>query len=67
MVCFTIKLELMSRVGAQHSKTFRWWLEMLRRNTRPVKTKDCKTSSSFEKVGSITSTNYIKSNGDIQK
>ena len=47
----------MSRVGAQRTETFRGWHEMKERDTAPVKTNGSKTSSLFEKVRNITSTN----------
>ena len=38
MVSFTVNLEVMSRVGAQHNEIFRRWHETPRSNTNPVKT-----------------------------
>ena len=51
MVSLTIHL-----VGAQANETFRGLYKIQRRATNPVKTNGSKTSSSFKKVGNITST-----------
>ena len=56
MVSFTVKLEVMNRMGAQRNENFREWYKIKKRNTNPVKTSDFKTSSLFENVGDITST-----------
>ena len=40
---------------------------MQRHSTTPVKTDGSKTSSSFEKVGDISSTSKIEHNNGIQK
>ena len=38
MVSFTVTLEVMSRLGAQHNETFKRWHEIQRNDTSPVKT-----------------------------
>ena len=48
-VSFTINLEVMSCVGAQHNETFRGWYEM-QRDMNLVETNGSKTRSLFEKV-----------------
>ena len=42
MVSFTVNLEVMCRVGAQHNETFRRCHEIPRSNTIPVKTNGSK-------------------------
>lgn len=38
MVSFTVTLEVMSKLGAQHNETFNKWHEMPRDDISPVKT-----------------------------
>lgn len=38
MIIFTINLEIMSKVRAQHIETFRGWNTIQRRDRTPVKT-----------------------------
>ena len=45
----------MSRVGTQRNETFDGGIKMQRRDTVLVETNGSKTSSSFEKVGNISS------------
>ena len=43
MISFKINLEVMCRLGAQRTETFRWWHEMQRRYTTPLKANGSKT------------------------
>ena len=55
MISFTINIKVMSRVGTQRNETFDGGIKMQRRDTVLVETNGSKTSSSFEKVGNISS------------